>query len=97
MCVDVKTGERYWQKRLAKGFSSSPVADKNHVYAVDEDGVVHVIKAAKNYEKVGEHELGEPTRATPMILNGQLFFRAGSKLICVGTVRGTEPPISNAR
>lgn len=83
-CVDVKTGQQHWQERLSKGFSSSPVANKNHVYAVDEDGVVHVIKATKAYEKVSQFELGEPTRATPMIMNGQLFFRAQSKLICVG-------------
>ncbi len=84
-CSDVKTGKQFWQHRVAKGFSSSPVADKQHVYAADEDGVVHVIHAAKIYKKVSEYKLGEPTRATPMIHNGQLFFRAQSKLICVGT------------
>ena len=83
-CVDVKTGQKYWQQRMASGFSSSPVADKNHVYAVDEDGVVHVIKAAKSFEETSEFKLGEPSQATPMIMDGRLFFRTRSKLICVG-------------
>jgi len=93
-CVDVKTGERHWQKRLAKGFSSSPVADKNHVYAVDEDGTVHVIKTSKSYEKVSANQLGTPTRATPMITDGQIIFRAQSQLICVGPVQKSEPSVN---
>ena len=88
-CVDVKTGKRYWQERLASGFSGSPVADKNHVYAVDEDGVVHVIKASKTFEKSSEFALGKPSRATPMILDGRLFFRTESQLTCVGGKSGT--------
>ena len=96
ICVDVKTGKKHWQERLAKRFSSSPVADKNHVYAVDEDGVVHVIKATKSYEKVSEYDLGTPTRATPMIMNGQLFFRAQSKLICIGPTQKLEPSVDDA-
>ena len=96
MCVDVKTGEQHWRERLAKGFSSSPVADKNHVYAVDEEGIVHVIKTTKSYEKVSEYELGTPTRATPMIMNGQLFFRAQSKLVCIGPVQKPEQSVDAA-
>ena len=83
-CVDVKTGKQYWQQRLAAGFSSSPVADKDHVYAVDMDGVVHVIKASKTFEQTSKFALGEPSQATPMILEGRLFFRTQAKLICVG-------------
>ena len=83
-CVDAKTGKQNWQERLAPGFSSSPVADKNHVYAVDNEGVVHVIKVSKTFEKVSEFALGEPSQATPMILDNRLFFRSQSKLICVG-------------
>ena len=90
-CVDVKTGEIYWRERLAAGFSSSPVADKNHVYAVDEDGVVHVIKTEKSFKKASEFELGQPTRSTPMIMDGRLFFRAQAKLICVAGSSKPDP------
>ena len=83
-CIDVKTGKQYWQERLAQGFSGSPVSDENHVYVVDEAGVVHVIKASKTFEQTSEFALGEPSRATPMIRDGRLFFRTQSKLICVG-------------
>jgi len=98
-CVDAKTGQQYWQERLASGFASSPVADKDHIYAVDEDGGVHVIKASKTFEETSEYSLGEPSRATPMIMSGRLFFRAQSKLICVGGKSGSvvEPTASNAR
>ena len=83
-CVDLKTGEQYWEERLGRKFSSSPVADKNHVYAVDETGVVYVVKASKKFEQVSKFELGESTRASPMVMGDRLFFRSDSKLICVG-------------
>ncbi len=94
-CVDLKTGENHWRERLTSGFSSSPVADKHHVYAVDENGVVHVIKAAKTFEKVSEWELDQPTRSTPMIMDGRLFFRTQAKLICVGGDSKPNPAASS--
>jgi outer membrane protein assembly factor BamB len=82
-CMDLKTGEPHWKERLSSGFSASPVASGSQVYAVDEDGVVFVIKAAAAFEKLGKIPLGESTRATPMIANDRLYFRTRTKLICV--------------
>ncbi|MDB2687083.1 PQQ-binding-like beta-propeller repeat protein [Mariniblastus sp.] len=92
-CVDLKTGQQFWQERLASGFSSSPVADKGHVYAVDQEGIVHVIKASKEFEKASEYSLGEPSSATPMIIGDRLFFRTRTKLICVG--EPVEDPVTD--
>jgi outer membrane protein assembly factor BamB len=83
-CVNLKTGELQWKERLSSGFSASPVANGTHIYAVDEEGIVFVIKADKEFERVGKFSLGESTRATPMIAKDKLFFRTASQLISFG-------------
>ena len=83
-CVDLKTGKPHWKQRVSTGFSASPVANGSHVYAVDEDGTVHVIKVDKAFEQVSKFSLGEPARATPMITKDRIFFRTASQLTCFG-------------
>lgn len=83
-CVDLKTGTLHWKERLASGFSASPIANGTHIYAVDEEGTVFVIKAGTTFEQVGKFALGEATRATPMIAKDKIFFRTASQLICFG-------------
>jgi outer membrane protein assembly factor BamB len=83
-CVDLNSGKEYWKKRLSNTFSSSPVANEKHIFLVGEDGQVLVIDAAKEFKIASKFELGEPTRATPMIYRNRLYFRTRTKLICVG-------------
>ena len=83
-CVDLKTGKLNWKERLSSGFSSSPVANGEHIYAVDQAGTVFVIKADKEFEQVGKFSLGEPTRSTPMIASDKILFRTASQLTCFG-------------
>ena len=83
-CVDLQTGEMHWQKRLAKGFSGSPVATASHVYVMDEDGNLYVIAVSAEYQLVSKHPLGESTRATPAIADNRMYLRTDSRLICVG-------------
>ena len=81
-CVDLKTGKLYWKERLSSGFSASPVANGTHIYAVDEEGTVFVVRAAKAFEQVSKFSLGHATRATPMIAKNRIIFRTASQLMC---------------
>ena len=83
-CVDLETGKPHWKERLQAGFSASPVANAKHVYAVGDDGTVFVLKAAKEFDQVAKFSLEEKSRATPMIVGDQIFFRTDSQLICFG-------------
>ncbi len=82
-CFDLQTGEMHWQERIAKGFSGSPIATKNHIYVMDESGTLFVIAVSQRYELVASHSLGEASRATPAVSNGRMFLRTESHLICV--------------
>lgn len=83
-CFDLQTGKLQWQKRIGAGFSGSPIATKNHLYVMDEDGTLYVIAAKADYELVSKYPLGEPTRATPAVANDRIYFRTETKLICAG-------------
>ena len=83
-CADVATGEIHWRERLTRGFSGSPVIGDGKVYIIDDDGNVHVIAVAKQYQLLGSNPLGEPSRSTPAIAGGRLYFRTLSHLVSVG-------------
>lgn len=82
-CVDLKTGKSNWKKRLPGAFSSSPVANEQHIYLVAEDGKGLVVEASRDFNIVSKFDLGEATKATPMIYKDKLYFRTLTKLICV--------------
>ena len=83
-CADVATGEIHWRERLGRGFSGSPVIGDGKVYIIDDDGDVHVIAVAKEYQLLASNPLGEPSRSTPAIAGGRLYFRTLSHLVSVG-------------
>jgi len=83
-CVDLQSGTQLWQERVAKGFSGSPVATKDHVYILDEEGNLHVFAATGEFEEVCVLPMGESSRATPAIVGDRMYIRTDSHLICVG-------------
>jgi outer membrane protein assembly factor BamB len=83
-CAEVATGEIHWRERLGRGFSGSPVIGDGKLYIIDDDGDVHVIAVAKEYQLLASNPLGEPSRSTPAIAGGRLYFRTLSHLVSVG-------------
>ena len=83
-CLELQTGEFIWQERVSRGFSGSPVMGDGKVYIIDDDGIVHVLAAARQYQLLSSNPLGEPTRSTPAIAGGRLYFRTLSHLVSVG-------------
>jgi outer membrane protein assembly factor BamB len=83
-CIDAATGTEHWQKRVGSNFSGSPIRVADKLYCIDEQGVVYVLAAEKEYKLLGKNPLGEPSRSTPTAANGKLFFRTDSQLFAVG-------------
>jgi hypothetical protein len=54
------------------------------VYFLNDDGVMHVVKAAPKFELVARNELGEKTYASPALSGGQMFLRSFKNLYCIG-------------
>lgn len=60
-CLEAKTGEQVWQKRVdgGGGYSASPVFAGGHLFFHNGDGVTTVVKPQTTFEKVAENDIGE--------------------------------------
>lgn len=84
-CLDAKTGQVHWSKRLpGSGYSSSPILAGGHVYFLAEDGVGTVAKAGKTYEQVARNDIGERTLSSYAVADGSLFLRTAGRLYRLG-------------
>ncbi|MGQ0634949.1 MAG: outer membrane protein assembly factor BamB family protein [Planctomycetaceae bacterium] len=85
-CFDATTGEQLWQQRMGPGvaFTSSPILAGDCIYACDEAGKTHVIKAGPKLERVAENDLGEGIFASPTICGGRIYLRTNKRLYCIG-------------
>ncbi len=80
---DARTGEEIYDKRrvaAATGFTASPWAYNDFVFAASEDGDTYVIRAGSEFEVVAVNSLEEMVMATPAIARGSLFIRTASRL-----------------
>ena len=84
VCYDVVTGEKYWESELGNSIFSSPMIVEGKVYMLDRSGVMHIIKADREYKVLGEPALGEESACTPAFTNGRIYIRGESNLYCIG-------------
>jgi outer membrane protein assembly factor BamB len=94
MCWKTSDGTEMWKKRLGGTFSSSLVLAGDVLYATNEDGHTFVFRATpKEYESLGENQLGDSTFSTPVICGGRIYHRVAQEidgrrqefLYCLGT------------
>ncbi len=83
-CFDAHSGKKIWLERLSSGFSGSPVRVRDKLYCIDEEGVVIVLAADRQFKELARNPLGQRSRATPAVSGGRMFLRTESQLICVG-------------
>jgi outer membrane protein assembly factor BamB len=79
------TGVTIYQQRLGEGAgaSSSMIASGDHVYAINEDGEVYVIKVGDTYQELAVNKMGEPVLATPAASGDTLFIRGAAHLFAI--------------
>jgi len=75
VCLDAKTGEQVWLAELQSGFYASPIVVGDRLYALDLDGVMHIVKLGRTFELLAEPALGEPAMATPAFVGGRIYAR----------------------
>jgi outer membrane protein assembly factor BamB len=61
-------------------YSASPVAAGGRIYFADEDGVVSVLRAGKDWTVLAANDLGEPIYATPALADGVVYVRGQKSL-----------------
>lgn len=85
-CFDAATGERLWQERLGKHFSTSLITVGGLVYFTADDGVTKIVRPGAKLEVLAENKLGEYCYASPAIADGRLYLRGEMNLYCIGGV-----------
>jgi outer membrane protein assembly factor BamB len=85
---DVKTGEMLFKERIgSKSFSASPVAVRDRLLFLMEDGMTVVVEPGRALKIAGRNSLTDPGdfRASPAIADGRLYLRSQSNLYCIGS------------
>lgn len=83
-CLDSKTGERFWFEDFDEGFYSSPMLVGDLVYVMDVEGVMSIFKADKEFQLIGQNELGENAVSIPAFMHGRIYIRGMKNLYCIG-------------
>jgi outer membrane protein assembly factor BamB len=90
-CHDAKTGQEiYGRQRItadAAGFTASPWAYNDRIFALSEDGDTYVIQAGREFKVLAKNSLDEMTLATPAVARGSLIIRTASKLYRISRTR----------
>lgn len=82
-CVDARTGERKWTKRIGGNFGASPVIVGDTLLLISLDGTATLLKAGEEFEELNQMDLGAPVGATPAFAEGRLLLRVGDELRCL--------------
>jgi outer membrane protein assembly factor BamB len=79
-CVEAKTGEAVWQKRIGGEYSASPVYADGRIWMFSEDGKAFVIKAGRTFELLAENQLNDGFLASPAIAGKAFYLRTRTHL-----------------
>ncbi|EDL56354.1 PQQ-like beta-propeller repeat protein [Gimesia maris] len=82
-CVDLATQKNIWTERIEGNFSSSPVCINGVLYCINENGDLAMIEASPQFKSHGKVKLGDPSHATVVVANGQMFLRTFKHLYCL--------------
>ena len=83
-CLDAKTGEEIWRKRIGGNFSASPIFASGKIYFFDEDGKATVIEASRNYKVLAVNQLDDGFMASPAVSGNELYLRTRTHLYRIG-------------
>ena len=87
-CLDAKTGDQHWQKRIGGNFTASLLHADNRIYLLDEEGKTYVIEPTKEeYRELAVNELPGRTQATIAAADESLFIRTDKSVYRIQTVR----------
>jgi outer membrane protein assembly factor BamB len=86
--LEARTGTLLYQGRLGEakkeGFSGSPVAVGGKVFFTNDDGETFVLESGREFKLLHVNRLGEPTFASPALVDGRWYFRTASSLVANG-------------
>ena len=79
-CVDFRTGEQVWRKRLGGNFSASAIYAEGRIYFSSEEGVTTVIRPGDTFELLAKNSLEDGCMASPAVAGKAIFLRTKTHL-----------------
>ena len=83
-CYGGQDGAKMWEHDFETGFRSSPAFAEGRVYALDADGVMHIVAAANEFKEIAASPLGEPAEASPAFADGRIYLRGVKSIFAIG-------------
>lgn len=83
-CLDAKTGDERWTRRLGGKFTASPLIANGNVYFMDEDGVATVaVATGEKFQEVAVNKLPKGCKASPAVAGDDLLIRTMDTLYSI--------------
>ena len=79
-CLEAKTGEVMWKKRLDGEYSASPLYAKGQIYFFSHDGPTTVIRPGRTFEELAVNHLDAGFMASPAVVDDAIFLRTKTHL-----------------
>ncbi len=80
ICVDAKTGEQHWQKRLPGNYSASLLEADGRIYITNETGLTTAIAPGKEFKSLASNQLDGRTLASLAVSGKALYLRTDTHL-----------------
>ena len=90
LCADTADGRVLWQLRLKGPIWATPVVSDGHLYAVNHEGLVQVVRLGEKGELVGTSQIDPGVLASPAVGDGAIYFRSDAHLWKVAFDRALE-------
>jgi outer membrane protein assembly factor BamB len=79
-CLDAKTSNEIWTKRLPGEYWASPLYADGLIYCFSQSGAIPVFKASREFELVAENKLDDGFVASPAVAGKALVLRSKTHL-----------------
>jgi outer membrane protein assembly factor BamB len=79
-CLDARSGEKHWQKRLSGNYSASPLLADGKIFITNEQGLTTVIRPGKQYRELAANQIDGDTLASLAVSGKALFLRSATHL-----------------
>ena len=83
-CLDAKTGDEVWKKRLGGDHWASPIYADGKLYFTSKQGDITVLTASRDKpEELASNELNAEFIASPAVAGDSLLLRSTTHLYCI--------------
>ncbi len=79
-CLNAKSGEVVWQKRIGGSFTASPICSAGRIYLFGEGGETHVLAADREFKSLATNKLADGFMASPAVSGKSLILRTTKNL-----------------